>query len=335
LLGVVWDDRFLQISFSHPMIRDLSKERIRKFIGLAREKLNFMEITPTPADESVLREIHTEEYVKTLKEVSRIPYVGFLDSGDTVHYPGLFEDVLLVVGSSLTAVSMSRYLEQVYVPLGGFHHALPDRAMGFCPVNDVAIAVKRLLSSERIAIVDVDAHHGNGLQNILYRDPVLKINIFAYNGTFFPGTGKVEERGEGEGRGLNYNVGLPLGAGDDVFEESLSFLEVMEEFSPTYVVVVAGVDGMKNDNLASLSLTPSSFHLLGSKIERLQRKMNFKVIGYGGGGYGECSHLGMVAFLAGLSGVSLNSIGILTQKTTSDPAIVDEARERMRMLRSM
>lgn len=334
MLGLVWDDRFLEISFSHPMIRDMSKQRIRKFIESARKNLSLIEIAPEPAVEEVLKEVHTEEYVKSLKEVSKIPYIGFLDSGDTVHYPGIYEDVLLVVGSSLTAIARSKYIDQIYVPLGGFHHALPGRAMGFCPVNDVAIAVKRLIrSGEKVAIVDVDAHHGNGLQEILYRDPVLKINIFAYNGVFFPGTGKIEERGEGEGANLNYNIGLPLGSGDDVFEESLSFLDVVKDFSPSYVVVVAGVDGMRNDNLASLSLTPHSFYMLGKKIEKMQRELSFKVIGYGGGGYGECSHLGMLAFLAGLSRLSLTSVGIDNVKTITDSSTLIEARKRMDKLR--
>ncbi len=334
MLGLVWDDRFLEISFSHPMIRDLSKQRIRKFIEGARRTLSFVEISPEQATEEVLKEVHTEEYVKSLKEVSKIPYIGFLDSGDTVHYPGIYEDVLLVVGSSLVAIARSKYIDQIYVPLGGFHHALPGKAMGFCPVNDVAIAVKRLTrSGEKVAIVDVDAHHGNGLQEILYRDPVLKLNIFAYNGNFFPGTGRPEERGEGEGANLNYNIGLPLGSGDDVFEESLSFLDLIRDFSPSYVIVIAGVDGMKDDNLASLSLTPYSFHILGKKIEKLQRELSFNVIGYGGGGYGECSHLGMLAFLAGLSKLSLTSVGVDTTKTVTDPSVSHEARRRMDKLR--
>lgn len=334
MLGVVWDDRFLNISFSHPMIRDMSKARIRKFIELARDSLSFVEIKPEQASEEVLLEVHTREYVNKLKEVSKVEHMGFLDSGDTVHYPGIFEDVLLVVGSSLTALERSKFIDQIYVPLGGFHHALPNKAMGFCPVNDVVITVKRLLNNrERVALVDVDAHHGNGVQEMLYKEKVLKINVFAYNGSFFPGTGRLEERGEGEGKGLNYNIGLPLGSGDDIFEDALSFLDLLEDFDPSYVLVVAGVDGMIDDNLKSLNLTSWSYYSLGRKVAKIQRNLGFNVISYGGGGYGENSYLGMVGFLAGLSGVSSSIVGLKREKTSTDKDIFDEARKRMQALK--
>lgn len=304
LLGIIWHDRYLEISFSHPMIRDLSKRRIREFIELARQRLQFLEIRPEPATEEDLLRIHAREYVTKLKEVSKLPYVGFLDEGDTVHYPGIFEDVLLVLGATKTALKYSEFLDYVYNPLGGFHHATYGRALGFCPVNDVAFGALELLRrGAKVAIVDVDAHHGNGLVDYLYDKPVLKINVFAYDGRFFPGTGKPEERGIGEGKGFNYNVGLPLGSGDDAFEVALSLLQKVEEFDPTHIIVVAGVDGHKDDELKSLNLTCNSYNLLGLKVARLSRVTGAKVIGYGGGGYGRMSAECMVAFLEGLKGI--------------------------------
>lgn len=303
MLGIVWDERFKEISFSHPMIRDASKERIRRFIELARQKLNFLEIKPEKATPEELSKIHSKEYIKKLEEVSQIPYVGFLDGGDTVHYPGIFDDVLLVLGASVTAIRYSNFIDKVFIPLGGFHHAFRERAMGFCPINDIAYASLSLMErGGRVAIIDVDAHHGNGLQNYLYDKPILKINIFAYDGHFFPGTGKVEERGIGEGKGLNYNVQLPLYSGDDVFEEALRILEIVSDYKPTYILVLSGVDGHKDDGLKSLNLTCNSYNLLGLKIRRLLLETGSRLIGYGGGGYGKMSAECMVSFLMGIQG---------------------------------
>ncbi|MGC9106472.1 MAG: histone deacetylase family protein [Thermoprotei archaeon] len=330
LLGIIWDDRFLQISFSHPMIKDRSKERIRNFIRLARERLNYLEIRPDPASEDDLYSLHARQYVDKLKEVSKIPYVGFLDEGDTVHYPGIFEDVLLVLGASKTAIKYSEFIDKIYIPLGGFHHATHSRAMGFCPVNDVAYAALQLLKrGERVAIVDVDAHHGNGLVDFLYDKPILKINVFAYDGKFFPGTGKPEERGVGQGEGLNYNVGLPLGSGDDAFELALSLLETLEDFKPAYILVVAGVDGHKDDELKSLNLTCNSYNLLGLKVRRFAGSLGSKVIGYGGGGYGRMSAECMVNFLEGLVGKRVTP----ENSTNSDAKTLERVKQLLDYLK--
>ena len=329
LLGIIWDERFKDISFSHYMIRDISKERTRRFIELARKKLQFVEIKPEPATIEDLLEIHSKEYVNRLREVSNLPYSGYLDGGDTVHYPGIFEDVLLVLGASKTALKFSSYIDYLYIPLGGFHHATYSRPMGFCPINDVAYLVLQLLKrGEKVALIDVDAHHGNGIQEYLYDKPVLKINIFAYDGKFFPGTGDVKERGIGEGKGLNYNVPLPLGSGDDVFEMALKLLDLVEDFSPTYIVVVSGVDGHKDDFLKSLNLTCNSYNLLGLKVRRLAKSA--KVIGYGGGGYGRMSAECMVSFLQGLLGKKEE----LETPTISDGEKVKKVKEVLSLLLS-
>lgn len=329
LLGIIWDDRFRDISFSHHMIRDISKERIRRFIEIARRKLQFVEIKPELASLDDILEIHSKDYINRLREVSALPYSGYLDGGDTIHYPGIFEDVLLVLGASKTALKFSSYIDFIYVPLGGFHHATYSRPMGFCPINDVAYLVFQLLKrKEKVAIIDVDAHHGNGLQEYLYDKPVLKLNIFAYDGKFFPGTGMVEERGEGEGKGLNYNFPLPLNSGDDVFEIALRILDIVEEYDPSYIVVISGVDGHKDDGLKSLELTCNSYNLLGLKVRRLAKSA--KVIGYGGGGYGKMSSECMVSFLVGLSGKKEE----LETPTISDIENIKKAKEILSLLLS-
>ncbi|MEM0200434.1 MAG: histone deacetylase family protein [Saccharolobus sp.] len=317
LLGIVWDQKFTEIAFSHPMIRDWSKARMREFIKLARQELSFIEIKPIYAKEEDLLLVHTREYVNKLKEASKIPYLGFLDDGDTIHYPGIFEDLLLVLGSSFTAIKYLNYLDMVFVPLGGFHHALPNRAMGFCPINDVAISALKLFNEgKKVAIIDVDAHHGNGLQYILYDKPILKINIFAYDGNFFPGTGKIEEIGEGKGKNYNINIPLPLGSADDVFEKSLEVLELVWSYNPDYIISIVGVDGHKDDQLKSLNLTTNSYNLLGLRLRRFSKK----ILAYGGGGYGPMSALSMISFLKGLQGekVSYESKSLTENKNFID-----------------
>ncbi|WP_238025030.1 histone deacetylase family protein [Metallosphaera javensis (ex Hofmann et al. 2022)] len=300
-LGIIWDERFREISFSHPMIRDVSKSRISKFRELVSALNNVYFISPRPAHYEDLLEVHDESLLRKIKEVSSLPHIGFLDSGDTVHYPGMFEDILLVAGSTLTAISLSRFFETIYIPLGGFHHATRSRSMGFCPINDVNLAISRLIKNgERVALVDVDAHHANGVEEMFYDKPVLKVNIFAYDGKFFPGTGDPGRIGEGEGYGYNFNVGLPLGSADDSFQEALRILEVVEEFRPSVLLVVAGVDGHKDDGLKSLNLTTNSFNLLGLKVSRLAKRLNARIISYGGGGYGPGSAPSMFSFVMGL-----------------------------------
>lgn len=300
--AILWDTRFMEISFAHPMIRDVAKWKMRKFHE-AIPSLGLRVVQPSPAQESDLLQVHTKDYIEKLKELSSLPYAGFIDSGDTYHYPGIFQDILLVVGASLTAMRNRRDYHFQYIPVGGLHHAFPDHASGFCPVNDVAIMVKRLENEgERVAIVDIDAHHGNGLQEILYRDPVLKLNIFAYDGQFFPGTGKREERGEGPGRGLNFNFHLRPGAGDREFLEATENLALVEVFRPTVIVSISGVDGHQGDQLHSMNLSCGSYREFGRKLRKTADRTGSRVIMYGGGGYGEESADCMVQTINGFLG---------------------------------
>ncbi|QKQ99225.1 histone deacetylase family protein [Metallosphaera tengchongensis] len=302
-LGIIWHERFREISFSHPMIRDISKKRISEFRERVSSLTNVMFITPRPAPIDALYEVHDKGLIERIMEASKLPYIGFLDSGDTVHYPGMFEDVLLVAGSALTAIEMSNYLKTIYVPLGGFHHATKYNSMGFCPINDVNLTINRLMNlKQKVAVLDVDAHHPNGVEEMFYEKPVLKISIFAYDGSFFPGTGDPRRRGDKEGKGLNYNVALPLGAADDSFEEALRMLRLLEEYDPSYLVVIAGVDGHKDDGLKSLNLTSNSYNLLGYKISKLFGRRETRIISFGGGGYGQGSALSMYSFVLGLQG---------------------------------
>jgi acetoin utilization deacetylase AcuC-like enzyme len=137
------------------------------------------------------------------------------------------------------------------------HHATPDRQMGFCLFNNIAIAARSLASEgERVLIVDVDAHHGNGTQDAFYRDPNVMFVSF-HQFPWYPFTGRPDETGEGEGRGTTVNIALPAGATGDTYRHAFNTVVVpkVEAFAPTWVLVSAGFDGHRRDPLTDLGLT--------------------------------------------------------------------------------
>lgn len=141
------------------------------------------------------------------------------------------------------------------------HHALPSRQMGFCLLNNVAVAARLLADrGERVAIVDIDAHHGNGTQEIFYDDPkVLFVSLHQY--PWYPYTGTADEVGEGEGRGFNVNVPLPAGATGEAFRLAFDqiVMPVVDRFAPTWLLISAGFDGHRNDPLTELELSSADY----------------------------------------------------------------------------
>ena len=142
------------------------------------------------------------------------------------------------------------------------HHAESGESMGFCLLNNVAVAARaaRLAGAARVAIVDIDVHHGNGTQEIFWRDPdVLYVSLHQW--PFYPGTGAVEERGEGDGEGATVNVPLAAGADDDVYREAMRRVvqPVLAEFAADVLLVSAGFDAFEGDPLASMRVTPRGF----------------------------------------------------------------------------
>lgn len=150
------------------------------------------------------------------------------------------------------------------------HHAFADMAGGFCYLNNTAIAAQRLLTQcDRVAILDVDLHHGNGTQSIFYRRPdVLTVSLHADPADFYPFFwGYADERGAGEGLGYNLNLPLPLGTGDDDYLDALDeAIERIECFAPDMLVVALGLDAFAGDPLAGLRITREGFSRIGAAI---------------------------------------------------------------------
>jgi acetoin utilization deacetylase AcuC-like enzyme len=149
------------------------------------------------------------------------------------------------------------------------HHACPDHAMGFCLINNIAVAAAHARSKGlgKVAIVDFDVHHGNGTQEMFYRDPsVLYVSLHQY--PFYPGTGSVDEVGEGAGEGFTVNIPLVAGGGDGVYAAAFDrvVVPVLAEFAPDLVLVSAGFDGAARDPLAEMTLSSRGYGYMGGRL---------------------------------------------------------------------
>ncbi len=250
-------------------------------------------LVPRPARLQELLAFHTPEYVAAVKSLSRgrdgVDHARFNLSpeGDNPHYPGMYETSLLPVGGSLVA---ARHLargtcEVVFNPAGGHHHAAPGCASGFCIFNDAVIAINYFLSrGMRVAYVDIDAHHGDGVQEAFYHtDRVLTISCHEWGKFLFPGTGGVEEIGSGAGRGYTVNLPLYPGSDDQVYTEAFHRVvpPLVRAFAPEVLVTQLGCDSHYQDPLTHLSLTIQGYCRL---IEEL-RGLAPRWLALGGGGY--------------------------------------------------
>ncbi|MFQ6075374.1 MAG: acetoin utilization protein AcuC [Candidatus Bathyarchaeia archaeon] len=279
-----------QFGRGHP----LQPHRLQLTLNLIKElqilngRAKLME--PKPATPQDLRLAHSKEYIDFVKRMSKLGR-GYLDYGDTPATRGIFEAALSVVGGSITGADliMRGEANHAFNPVGGLHHAKEDGAAGYCVFNDVAIVARHLQRRHglsRIAIVDIDGHHGDGTQDIFYKEPILTISLHRIG--IFPGTGYVSEMGEGEGLGYSVNVPLPGGTDDETylyaFEEVVPPL--IERHKPDALLTQFGVDGHHRDPLVGLSLTTRAYREIATAIHNLAHKHSHgRLLILGGGGY--------------------------------------------------
>ncbi len=249
-------------------------------------------IVPEPVDAETLQTVHLAGYIERVRTMSQRR--GLLDYGDTPAGPGLYEGALAAVGATVDAArGIARgEFEHAFNPAGGLHHAHPARASGFCVFNDIAVAV-RVLQREfgigRVAVIDIDAHHGDGTQEIFYDEDVLTISLHRYGGGFFPGTGEADEIGEMEGRGRNINVPLPGGTDDNLFLHAYRSIAVpaLRAYRPEMIIQQFGVDGHYRDPLADMGYTTRGYAEAARLTHDLAHELcDGKHLVVGGGGYG-------------------------------------------------
>lgn len=229
--------------------------------------------------------------------------------------PGKVEEAArLIIGQAKKACDLimnQEFMKAVSIG-GGMHHAMPNRGEGFCVYNDVAFAGKYLLEtygSERILILDTDAHAGNGTAEYFYSDPrVLFIDIHQDPRTIYPGTGFIQQYGEGKGKGYTINLPMPLKAGDScyqyVFEEVI--LPVTREFRPQIILRNGGSDPHQADSLTNLGLSIKGFRMIGEKVAEMAETCGGRAVDMIGSGYNkEILPYAWMALISGLAGIAI------------------------------
>ena len=211
---------------------------------------------PRMAAEEELHRFHTQKYVAIVKEMSEIGH-GAFDSGDTPACPGIFEAAATVAGTALHGLDtiMSGYALRTFQPIGGLHHARPGGAAGFCVFNDVGVVIETLRAQygvRRIAYVDIDVHHGDGLYYPFESDPDVIIADLHEDGDYlYPGTGHAGETGKGAAAGTKLNIAMPPGAGDAAFLKQWERVEAhLVEFRPEFFLFQCGADSLSGDPIA-------------------------------------------------------------------------------------
>lgn len=288
----IYSDAYLRYQFGpgHPFKSTRARDTLRllRDLGLIDGQGQLRE--PEPASEEALRLVHSREYLAFVQRACERG-TGYLDFGDTPATPGLFEGGRHVVGGSLLGARLLMEGEAAHAfnPGGGLHHAMPDAASGFCVFNDIAIAVRYLQKRHRvarIAIVDLDGHHGDGTQAILYREPILTISL--HRRGIFPGTGYPDELGEGPGHGYSVNLPLPGGTNDELFLHAFeeAVLPLVVRYAPEIIMVQCGVDGHQGDPLVGLALTARTYVTVCRTLHALAHRLcDGRLLLFGGGGY--------------------------------------------------
>ena len=218
---------------------------------------------------------------------------GFLDDGDTPAALGILEAAEWVAGATLNAVDgvMAGKWRRAFVPISGLHHAGRDHAAGFCVLNDIGVAIEHLRREhglKRIAYVDIDAHHGDGVFYAYEDDPDLLFADLHEDGRFlYPGTGDSNETGKGAAAGTKLNIPMPPGADDDQFHSAWKRVEeYLHKGSPQFILFQCGADSIQGDPITHLRYTPAAHAHAATRLCAFADEFcDGRLVGLGGGGY--------------------------------------------------
>jgi len=291
----VYTDVYVKYQYSetHPLKPyrlQLTRDLMQSYglLGLPQSRV----VEAVTAQREELARFHTQEYLHALEAANsgkyRTEYARYgLGPGDNPVFPGMYEWSLLCAGGTLQAARLveAGEVDVAFHIAGGLHHAMRGRASGFCYVNDPVIAITELVSQGyRIAYIDIDVHHGDGVQAAFYNtDQVLTISLHESGHFLFPGTGFEHEIGEGKGRGYAVNLPFLPGVDDAIYEEGFSAVvpPLVKAYKPEFVFTQLGVDTFHDDPLAHFNLTTAGFTRVLEQLKGLASRW----IATGGGGY--------------------------------------------------
>ncbi|HXF19537.1 MAG TPA: acetoin utilization protein AcuC [Streptosporangiaceae bacterium] len=294
-LHVAWDDRLTSYDFGpgHP----LAPVRVELTMALARElgvltAGGVSTAVPEPASQQQLELVHDPAYLDAVRLGAANPAFG-LGTPDNPVFPGMHDASALVAGATLAAAAAvwTGQADHGANVAGGLHHAMRRAASGFCVYNDPAIAISWLLAqgAQRIAYVDIDVHHGDGVQAAFYDDPrVLTISLHEHPMTLFPGTGLPRETGGPHAEGMAVNVALPAGTGDSGWLRAFDAVvpPLLRGFRPEILVSQHGCDSHRLDPLAHLEVSVDGQRTAHQRLHQLAHETaGGRWLLTGGGGY--------------------------------------------------
>jgi acetoin utilization protein AcuC len=298
-LALAWDDRLTGYDFGpgHPM----APVRVELTMALARElgvlgEPSVSVLAPAPAGPAELERVHDPAYIDAVRQAGH-DGLGNLSYGlgtpDNPVFAGMHEASALVAGATLDAARAVWHGDALHGAsiAGGLHHAMRRTASGFCVYNDLAIAISALLDAgaQRVAYVDLDVHHGDGVQAAFYADPrVLTISLHEHPATLFPGTGLASEIGSADGRGYAVNMPLPAFTGDAGWLRAFDAVvpPLLRAFRPQVLVSQHGCDSHRLDPLAHLELSIDAQRRAALLVHDLAHDLcDGRWLLTGGGGY--------------------------------------------------
>lgn len=295
---VVWSDDFTDYDFGtgHPM-RPLRLDLTTR-LAAALGVLDGIELhAPGPASDELLQTVHDADYIAAVKAASDDPSLADpargLGTDDDPAFARMHEASARIVQGT---VDLARAVWEGEIDhgvnyCGGLHHAMPERASGFCVYNDIAAGIQWLLDhgAERVAYVDIDVHHGDGVERIFWDDPrVLTVSVHEHGRALFPGTGWPGDRGGANAEGLAVNVALPPGTSDSAWLRAINSvaLPTVRAFRPDVLVTQHGCDTHFDDPLAHLAVSVDAQKYAAETLHRLAHDVaGGKWVALGGGGY--------------------------------------------------